>query len=153
MEKYKDRHSHIPTYITHYRLFLPLSPSRSSVSHSQKWFLVFLLQLWPSLAYLHTQQSKSPEMIWPHQGARVIHSTSVGLFCIPYSQLDWIFHLHARLLPNVTHTSLKQHCHSLLASSVFPYSHLLFCLEQGFERPKTSKRISSLLFSIQLGRK
>lgn len=105
-------------------------PPRSSLSHTPKWLLVFLLQVRPSLAPLHTQQSKSPEMIWSDQRVRIIHSASVGLFCIPDSQCDWIFHLHTRLLYNVTHTPLKQHCHSLLASSIFPYWHFLFCLEQ-----------------------
>lgn len=129
-EKYKDRNSHVPTHITHYRHRSPSSPPRSSLSHAPKWLLVFLLQVRPSLTPLHTQQSKSPEMIWSDQRVRIIHSASVGLFCIPDSQCDWIFHLHTRLLSNVTHTPLKQHCHSLLASSIFPYWHSLFCLEQ-----------------------
>lgn len=115
MEKYKARHSHVPTHITHCR---QRSPPCSSLSHTQKWLLVSLLWVLPSLASLHTQQSKSPEMIWSDQRVRIIHS--VGLFCIPDLQRDWIFHLHTRLLSNVTHTSLKQHCHSLLASSIFP---------------------------------
>lgn len=135
--------------MTHYRQWLPLSPSRSSLSHTQSRLLVYLLQLWPSLASLHTQLSKSPEMIWPHQRLRIIHSAPVGLFCIPDSQRDWIFHLHTRLLSNVTHTILKQHCHTLLASSVFPHCHFLLRLEQRFEEKKkkekkTEKKIKTI---------
>lgn len=66
-------------------------------------------------------------MIWPNQRVKIIHSASVGFLCIPDSQRDWIFHLHTRLFSNVTHTSLKQHCHSLLASSIFPFWRFLFC--------------------------
>ena len=111
-----------------------------------KQLLIFLLRVRPSLTSLHTQQSKSPEMICSDQRVSIIHPASVGLFCIPDSQPDWIFHLHTRLLSNVTHTSLKQHCHSPLASSIFPYWHFLVCLEQECEG-KTSKWILFLLFS------
>lgn len=146
MEKYKDRHPHVPTQITHYRRCSPSSPPRSSLPHTQKWLLVFPPSCWPSLASLRTQRSQSPEMIWPHQRAKIIHCASVGLFCIPDSQRDWIFHLHARLFSNVTHTSLKQHRHRPLASSIFPFWRFLFCREHEHAGRKQVREYSPCYF-------
>lgn len=137
--------------ITHYRRCSHSSPPCSSLSHTLEWLLVFIPEVHALLASLHSWQSKSPEMIWPHQSLKIIHSASVGLFCIPDSQCDWIFHLHTRLF-SYAHASLTQHCHSPSASSIFPFWHFLFCLEYKYEKEKQQEHFLLVISSHQ-GRK
>lgn len=141
-EKDREKDSHIPSHIAHYKPCSPLSPSCSFFSHTQKFFPCFSAS-GPALHSIssHTAEQKSWDDL---VRSKNFHLVSVGLFCIPDSQHDWIFHLHTRLLSNFTRTTLKRHCHSLLASSIFHYWHLLFCLEQ---EKSTSKGIFPLLLS------
>ena len=60
----------------------------------------------------------------------------------------WLdFPLSGAILCNVTDTSLKQHCHSLLSGSIFSYWHFPVCEEWGtHQENETSEGIFSLLF-------
>lgn len=78
----------------------------------------------------HVSSNAAKLKSWDDQRVAIIHSPSVGLFCIPDLQPDWISHPHTHLCANVTLTSLKRRCHSLLASSLFPICHFFFRLEQ-----------------------
>lgn len=145
-------HSHIynllEAVLASISTFLPLLHSEITLHLSPSGLALLSVSL-------HTKQSKILEMIWPDQRVRIIHSASVRLFCIRDSQHDWIFHLHTRLLSNVTHTSLKQHCHRLLASSILPVRHFSFLSRAGvWEKEKKNKAGNILLvISCQQGRK
>lgn len=60
----------------------------------------------------------------------------------------WLdFPLSGAILRNVTDTSLKQHCHSVLSGSIFSYWHFPVCEDcVAYQENETSDGIFSLLF-------
>lgn len=154
METYKDRHSCVPTQITHYRRCAPSSPPRSSLSHTQKRLLVFSP---PGPALFSISAHPAGQKSWDNlaRSKRWNYSLTLCRIVLHTRFTAWLdfppTHTHTCLLSNATHTSLKKHCHRLLASSIFPFWHfLLSCLEHESQQQR-SKGTFSLLFSAIRG--
>lgn len=89
--------------------------------------------------------TRSDQRIWMN------HSVVCGPLA-PGRVTAWLdFPLSGAILCNVTDTSLKQHCHSLLSGSIFSYWHFPVGEEQrAYQRNETSEGILPLLFPASM---
>lgn len=99
--------------------------------------------VWISSVCLQSQRSwkitQSDQRIWMN------HSVVCGPLA-PGRVTAWLDFPHSAAIPcNVTDTSLKQHCHSLLSGSIFSYWHFPVSKEQGaYQKHQTGEgRIQS----------
>lgn len=93
--------------------------------------------------------TRSDQRIWMN------HSVVCGPLT-PGRVTAWLdFPLSGAILCNVTDTSLKQHCHTLLSGSVFSYWHFTVCKEKSAYQKKWDKvgNIPSLFSSSRKAEK